>query len=1040
MDFTRTAVVPKGRNKYGQYISGNNVALSTAKYTYNGNVNIGGNNGGGSGTGGGNEPVVEQPNFVIFLEKTFNTFSRMALATSAQTDSFRVLAYRNNQLAPVYIADCSRQMDDQYNVPSPSAFMDITGVTSGMSVSVSNNGTTACTINVTMTNDFTAAGGALMIPANVSTDFNVSGDNYYTWLMENEYNATKYGGQPSLFSSTLQYSFDVDSDASSASAYVLNLTNDSAGINCDSAGNVLSGATRPTCKAELWYGSEKLTSGVVFGMSTTAAAAATGVSINTSTGVLTFGSNFNFLGSTMECIISAEYSGLTLYKVMTITKQYPGADGTGATTRWVVLSHGDIKFNPNNSTLTPATITAKIMKQVNDEEPVEDTSTVLYWGWDTETPTNTGYTGTVITVIAGHDYLSVGLKNSGSTFYELETVPVMQDGVDGVDGGTGASGESAYVLQLSNQFSFVNVTSGGTVVDGQESNLSTTAALHYGSNPTSAMYSFASSYQNISINAISGVVTFSQGWGSQFTGDTMQITILASKNGVTRGEVKYNLQKNYPPATNGVDATKYWLVLSATATHVTSGGTADPSTVTAEAWQQTGGNAAVPASGYTILYGYNTTSPTTNYTGPITIDTTKKYMTLKLVVSGVQYDIQTVVILRDGDKGESVQGRDGAAIRGPYEWTGGEIRRFSSGTGPLEEDYMFKDVIFRIVNGNKVYYYCNTSYEQTATTTWNAVSSAWTQSSENYDFVAANLILANNAKINFMTGNEIYLMNSGGTVTGGARAATSQDDVIFWGGSDEPGNGKFKLLYDGTVEAMRGTFGCLTIGMDNYADEEGAALYGHINPDKYGNDYDYYLTMSPEIMEYSGVIGKGTTAETKESVVICPMAYGDTVGEVYDATFNIVMDDGSWPISDNVKHRLAFNTDGTVKAFDFTKYTQAANSGATAMPMLSGVPGVPGLSGLEFSFCTSGETWSSYFSKDGRNGTWRFMGLDTGIDYSIYPYCEVANSISSSMIPQGESYIKYMGYWVIHNNIIYNWLPIAGPNAAKKQGIIYIGI
>ena len=616
MDFTRTAVVPKGRNKYGQYISGNNVALSTAKYTYNGNVNINGNNGGGSGTGGGNESVVEQPNFVMFLERTYGTFDRVTMATATgQTDTFRVVAYRNNQLTPVYIGDCTVHMDDQMNPPASSSTYNITGITPGVTVAVSGNGTTACTITVKLTSVFTAAGGSLDIPINVSSDFNVSGDDYYLWLMENEYNSEKYGGKPSLFTTVQQYTFVVGDNSAAAAAYVLNLTNDSAGINVDSAGNVLSGATRPTCKAELWYGATKLTSGVTFGMTTTPEAAASGVSINTSTGVLTFGSNFNFLGSTMECLVSATHSGLTLQKIMTITKQYPGADGTGATTRWIVTSRDEIKFNPNNSSLAPSSITATIMMQVNNEQPSADTSTVLYWGWDTETPTNTGRTGTVISVLAGHEYLAIGLKNSSNVFYELETIPVVENGQNGSPGGQGASGESTYVLQLDNQFQFVNVTSGGTVVDGQEGNLTTTATLYYGKDPAeNAVYSIVGTLRNISIDSSTGVVTFTSGWGSQMTADTMQITIQAKVNNVLYGEAKYSLVKNYPQAENGVDAVKYWLVLSATAAHVDSGATvAEPSTITAVAWQQKGGDTPVMATGATIVYGFNTTNPTTPY-------------------------------------------------------------------------------------------------------------------------------------------------------------------------------------------------------------------------------------------------------------------------------------------------------------------------------------------------------------------------------------------------------------------------------------------
>ena len=128
---------------------------------------------------------------------------------------------------------------------------------------------------------------------------------------------------------SLEYSWSVTSSASSP--YTMILTNDSAAINCDSEGNILAGAIRPTCTAQLYYGTE-LVSDVTYGLSTYSSQNVTGLSIDTETGILTFGSNFSFTGTPLEITITASKGGKTLgRKIMTVTKNFPGAKGQDGT-------------------------------------------------------------------------------------------------------------------------------------------------------------------------------------------------------------------------------------------------------------------------------------------------------------------------------------------------------------------------------------------------------------------------------------------------------------------------------------------------------------------------------------------------------------------------------------------------------------------------------------------------------------------------------------------------------------------------------------
>ena len=102
---------------------------------------------------------------------------------------------------------------------------------------------------------------------------------------------------------------------------------------------------------------------------------------------------------------------------MTVSKNYPGADGTGATTRWIVPSVSAIKVDPNTGTITPATVSASVMKQTGEDEPVEDSTTTIWYGWETDKPNN--IYSSPIPVVAAHSYLALGLKNGEGDFYEI---------------------------------------------------------------------------------------------------------------------------------------------------------------------------------------------------------------------------------------------------------------------------------------------------------------------------------------------------------------------------------------------------------------------------------------------------------------------------------------------------------------------------------------------------------------------------------------------------------------------------------------------
>ena len=106
------------------------------------------------------------------------------------------------------------------------------------------------------------------------------------------------------------------------------------------------------------------------------------------------------------------------------------------------------------------------------------------------------------------------------------------------------------------------------------------------------------------------------------------------------------------------------------------------------------------------------------------------------------------------------------------------------------------------------------------------------------------------------------------------------------------------------------------------------------------------------------------------------------------------------------------------------------------MPYTGGLVSTPGLFGLEIVFQTSTPSAGTYFTQDVVTGTWKFLGMDTGVRYTEYPYVDVQNSVSASET-------NYLGYWAFYAspNGLKIWSGIAGPNITnKKNGVMYIQV
>ena len=191
---------------------------------------------------------------------------------------------------------------------------------------------------------------------------------------------------------------------------------------------------------------------------------------------------------------------------------------------------------------------------------------------------------------------------------------------------------------------------------------------------------------------------------------------------------------------------------------------------------------------------------------------------------------------KDGKDGkDGFQGRKGAAIRGPYDFYSMSSTTRWWCNGEESEDNPDSALWIDIILKDEVYYYCNTTYYGRLAP-WNNVKQNWT-AGESYEFIATKILLARNAKINFLTNNELYLMDSNGHITGGAAGGNG---VNFWAGAEHPSNGKFRVYADGRLVAtdaqIKGAITATSLTLrgsdiENYIHNEVDDAFNGFNPD-----------------------------------------------------------------------------------------------------------------------------------------------------------------------------------------------------------------
>ena len=80
----------------------------------------------------------------------------------------------------------------------------------------------------------------------------------------------------------------------------------------------------------------------------------------------------------------------------------------------------------------------------------------------------------------------------------------------------------------------------------------------------------------------------------------------------------------------------------------------------------------------------------------------------------------------------------------------------------------------------------------------------WEEFSANVTAIFTSLIIAKNAKIKFLQGNQLLLMDSDGDIVGGLSGfSTDSNDVRLWIGGSDPATAPYRVMEDGSVVATK---------------------------------------------------------------------------------------------------------------------------------------------------------------------------------------------------------------------------------------------
>lgn len=244
-----------------------------------------------------------------------------------------------------------------------------------------------------------------------------------------------------------------------------------------------------------------------------------------------------------------------------------------------------------------------------------------------------------------------------------------------------------------------------------------------------------------------------------------------------------------------------------------------------------------------------------------------------------------------GDKGdagnEGKQGIQGCVIR-DSEWAlGTEYRNdeaLTSGTRYIDVALVRDDS----TTTGWVAYKCLVTHTSTAS---NAPGNTtyWEEFSVNVSTIFTSLIVAKNAKIKFLQGNQLLILKDDGTITAGLSGSVAGQKIRFWAGSEIPDDAPFRVTEEGTMVAEDAIIkGVIRNPWKNLAYK---LIYSSSTKDVYGYDGTAIDNDKVSVVAITGsemLLGWGDLADGREATI---RINGTGVGSV-----DVIVPDGYYAI------------------------------------------------------------------------------------------------------------------------------------------------
>lgn len=606
-----------------------------------------------------------------------------------------------------------------------------------------------------------------------------------------------------------------------SSPVVLDLDNEMASVACDAEGNVTAGLPIVST-ASLYYGTEKL---VLDSLDLAPTAGVTQVSINKGTGQITIKTIASYAPDVISVPVtcSGTYNGQSYERTayIKISKVKPGANGENAVIYSIMVEPSAIKVDKNGN-LSASSVSCKVKKTDGNSSSVieslpEGYSIRMYIDGE-----SIGiYTKLPVTTSVNNAMQSVGFQLiNGSEIMDEETVPVVHDGLDGL---------GSVTLDLDNEMASVACDEIGNVVNGLPITIG--FSMYFGTEKMTIT--------SITNNSVIGVSVTNSASGSSSTitsisasaPETIELeyTVKGTHEGNTYERKAVFRVLKIQAGENGKDgenAVIYQLFPSLNVIQVNKNGSYVNTSISCWLTKNDGGTVStvtVLPSGMTMAYQRDGGSEIQIGPGDaISTTSVSSKLVFKLYKDNVLADMETVPVVKDGKDGQDgqngqdgrpgsdgtdgKQGIQGCVIRTSIWTTGREYRNDSA----IDDDSVIRYIDVAMVRNNSYStgwraYLCLRTHTSSSSI---GVSNTtyWSEFSQNVTAILTDLIIAKNAQLQFMQGNQLLIQKDDGTVTAGISGSTSGDKIRFWAGAEEPDTAPFRVDEEGNLIAQNGRF------------------------------------------------------------------------------------------------------------------------------------------------------------------------------------------------------------------------------------------